>query len=649
MKAGTTKGDAMDADAATGDAVPVEADTADTGTADAGTADTGTADARAVDAAGPGATRTLLEHARPHRKALIAGAALSALGGISGLAQPLVAKSFVEALAVDGSVARQVLLLALLIVGGALTSAFGMYTVERAAESVVLGARRRLISRLPRLRVADLDRRPPGDLISRVTADTTLLREAATNNLVDTLIGSVTLIGMLVLMAWLDVVLFLAVLGVVLAIGGCTALVMPRIARASKEAQEALGELGSGLERLLGAIRTVKASGAEQRESAVLEGSARGAWRAGLRAARWGAVAGTSSGLVVQLAFLTVLGLGGARVANGSMSVASLIGFLLYLFYLVGPVAQLASGISGLQVGTAAVRRIHEVLELAPEEGEPEEGEGEAEVPDARTAREGDTTGGGAGIVFRDVVFRYREDGRPVLDGADFEIRPGGLTAVVGPSGTGKSTLFALLERFYDIDGGSVTVDGRELRDWNPAALRRTIGYVEQDAPVLAGTLRDNLMFAAPDASPDELRHVMEQVRLTALVDALPEGLDTEVGHRGTALSGGQRQRVAIARALLRRPRLLLLDEATSQLDALNESELREVIADIARTTTVLVIAHRLSTVTGARRILVLEDGRVSASGTHAELLREGGLYARLAATQTLGGDDHRAAHPTAG
>lgn len=593
------------------------------------------------------ATRSLLGHARPHRKALIAGAALSALGGVAGLAQPLVAKSFVEALAVDEPVSRQVLLLALLIVGGALTSAFGMYAVERAAESVVLGARRRLISRLPRLRVADLDRRPPGDLISRVTADTTLLREAATNNLVDTLIGSVTLLGMLVLMAWLDVVLFLAVLGVVLAIGLCTALVMPRIARASKEAQEALGELGSGLERLLGAIRTVKASGAEERESAALEGSARGAWQAGLRAARWGAVAGTSSGLVVQLAFLTVLGLGGARVANGSMSVASLIGFLLYLFYLVGPVAQLASGISGLQVGTAAVRRIHEVLELAPEEGEEPAGSGDTAggraapaAPAATAATAAPAVGagdGGAEIVFRDVVFRYREDGRPVLDGAGFEISPGGLTAVVGPSGTGKSTLFALLERFYDIDGGSITVDGRDLRDWNPAELRRTIGYVEQDAPVLAGTLRDNLMLAAPGAGPDELHRVLEQVRLTALVDSLPQGLDTEVGHRGTALSGGQRQRIAIARALLRRPRLLLLDEATSQLDALNESELREVIAEIARTTTVLVIAHRLSTVTGARRILVLEDGRVRAAGTHAELLREGGLYARLAATQTLG------------
>ncbi|WP_284575095.1 ABC transporter ATP-binding protein [Streptomyces sp. 2P-4] len=581
------------------------------------------------------AFRALLGHARPHRTALVAGAALSTLGGVAGLAQPLVAKSFVEALAVDEPVFRQVLLLGLLIVGGALAAAFGGYTVERAAESVVLGARRRLVARLPRLRVADLDRRPPGDLISRVTADTTLLREAATNNLVDTLVGAVTLVGMLVLMAWLDVVLFLAVLGVVAAIGLCTALVMPRIARAGKEAQEALGALGAGLERLLGAIRTVKASNAEQRETAGLESAAHGAWRAGIRAAGWGAVAGTSSGLVVQLAFLTVLGLGGARVANGSMSVASLIGFLLYLFYLVGPVAQLASGISGLQVGVVAVRRIHEVLELEPEAdaaavASPREG-AEHLVPAARQA--GDR---GAAIAFRDVVFRYREDGPAVLDGASFDAGPGGLTAVVGPSGSGKSTLFALLERFYDIGGGSARIDGRDLRDWEPAALRRAIGYVEQDAPVLAGTLRANLTFAVPDAAPADIDRVLAQVRLTGLVDSLPHGLDTEVGHRGTALSGGQRQRVAIARALLRQPRVLLLDEATSQLDALTESELRDVIAEVAETTTVLVVAHRLSTVTDARRILVLEDGRVRAAGTHAELLRDDDLYRRLAATQML-------------
>ncbi|MEU2395995.1 ABC transporter ATP-binding protein [Streptomyces sp. NPDC007369] len=567
------------------------------------------------------AFRSLLGHARPHRLPLAVGAGLSALGGAAGLAQPLVAKAFVEALGAGQPVFRLVALLGVLIVGGTVAAAFGMYTVERAAEGVVLGARRRLVARLPRLRVADLDRRAPGDLISRVTADTTLLREAATNNLVDTLVGSVTLLGMLALMAWLDAVLFLAVLGVVAVIGGCTAVVVPRIGRAAKEAQEALGELGSGLERLLGAIRTVKASGAEQRESDALEAAASGAWGAGVRAARWGAVAGTASGLVVQLGFLMVLGLGGARVAAGEMSVASLIGFLLYLFYLVGPVGQLVSGIGGLQVGTAAVRRIHEVLELDPEPTAPQD----AVLPEPA---------GAASVSFRDVVFRYREDGPAVLDGATFEVPAGGLTAVVGPSGAGKSTLFALLERFHDIDGGSARIDGRELGDLDPAALRRTIGYVEQDAPVLAGTLRDNLTFAVPEATPADLDRVLEQVRLTALVESLPQGLDTEVGHRGTALSGGQRQRIAIARALLRRPRLLLLDEATSQLDAVTEGELREVMAEVARSTTVLVVAHRLSTVTGARRILVLEGGRVRAAGTHEELLEGDALYGRLATTR---------------
>ncbi|MFJ2823909.1 ATP-binding cassette domain-containing protein [Streptomyces toxytricini] len=308
------------------------------------------------------------------------------------------------------------------------------------------------------------------------------------------------------------------------------------------------------------------------------------------------------------------------------MGVASLIGFLLYLLHLVGAVAQLASGISGLRVGVVAVRRIHEVLEL-----EPEAESGKPLVPAARQAGEH-----GAATAFRDAGFRYREDAPAALDGAPFDADPGGLTAVVGPSGSGKSTLFALPERFYAIDGGTARIDGRDLRDREPAALRRSIGYVEQDAPVLAGTLRADLTFAVPHAAPAGIERVLAPVRLTGLVDSLPQGLDTEVGHRGTALSGGRRQRVAIARALLRRPRVLLLDEATSQLDALTESELRDVMAEVAETTTVLVVAHRLSTATRARGILVPEDGRVRADGVHAALLRDDDLCLRLATARML-------------
>jgi ATP-binding cassette subfamily B protein len=206
----------------------------------------------------------------------------------------------------------------------------------------------------------------------------------------------------------------------------------------------------------------------------------------------------------------------------------------------------------------------------------------------------------------------------------------------VGPSGSGKSTIFALLERYYEPESGSIALDGRDIRRWPLPGLRAAIGYVEQDAPILAGTLRDNLRLASSDATDDDFRAALTLTRLQDLLDRLPRGLDTPIGHRGTTLSGGERQRIAIARAVLRRPRVLLLDEATSQLDAVNELAIRALIEAVAPTTTVVVIAHRLSTVTSADRILVMEAGRVRAIGSHAELAGTDDLYRRLATSQLL-------------
>jgi ATP-binding cassette subfamily C protein len=239
-------------------------------------------------------------------------------------------------------------------------------------------------------------------------------------------------------------------------------------------------------------------------------------------------------------------------------------------------------------------------------------------------------------VEFDDVRFRYGPTLDLVHGGVTFAVPAGGMTAFVGPSGAGKTTVFSLIERFYEPESGRVLVDGRDVTNWPIGELRAAIGYVEQDAPVLSGTLRENLLFGAPEATEDELWHAVRTARLEAMVTRLPDGLVTTVGHRGMKLSGGERQRVAIARALLRRPRLLLLDEATSQLDAVNEAALRDTIADAATTTTVLVVAHRLSTVTMADRIIVMDAGQVLAVGSHADLIAGSALYAELAATQFL-------------
>lgn len=337
-----------------------------------------------------------------------------------------------------------------------------------------------------------------------------------------------------------------------------------------------------------------------------------------------GAIAG-----LLQVSFLVVLGVGGAFVAAGSLPVSTLVAFLLALFYLTAPIASLTGGATQLQQGLGAVVRLREVTGLEVED-DIDAGSSPASPPTVRGAPRAPQ------IRIDGVSFAY-PDREPALHHLSLTIPPNRVTALVGPSGAGKSTLFALLLRFHEPSTGTIYLDDRDIAEMSRAELRSRLAWVDQDSSALSGTLAENLRFGAPQATDDELRAALSEVRLEGLIEQLPEGWHSEVGGRGAAISGGERQRLAIVRALLRRPAVLLLDEASSQLDTVNELALRETIVRLARRATVVIIAHRMATVTAADHIAVLEAGALTASGIHDELVETSVLYRNLAATQLSG------------
>ncbi|MFF0745199.1 ABC transporter ATP-binding protein [Streptomyces sp. NPDC004111] len=578
-----------------------------------------TSDAEQPPAERP-ALRALLSYARPHRGILSVVLLLTLLGSAAGLAQPLVIQSVLTKLMTDSSLAEEIALLV-----GLLLLSIGLmwgqsWLSERTAERVVLHVRKGLIARLIRLRTAELDRTEPGGLTTRVTSDSTLVQHAATGGLIQLVDGSIHLLATIVLMGVVSLPLLGITSAVLVVVGVAMGVIMPRIRRVTTKAQESVGDIGASLDRSLGAARTVKANGGEAKETGRATAAAERAYRTGLLGARYQAMIAVLSGLIVQASFLAVIGFGGALVATGALDLAALIGFLLYLFNLGGPVLSLVSGTTALQQGLGALARIEEVRHMEIED-------------DVDTVPAALPAGPPPRITVRDVEFAYQ--GRtPTLNGASFTAEAGKITAIVGSSGAGKTTVFSLLQRFYEPDGGSIHLDSTDISTLTRADLRRRIAYVEQDSPMLAGTLRENLLYSAPGATDAEIADVLRRTLLDDFVAGLADGLDTEVGSRGLALSGGERQRLAIARALLRKPQVLLLDEVTAHLDGISEVALRRTVEQAAKDCTVLLIAHRLSTVAGADRLILFADGQVRDHGRHQELLERNDRYRELAETQ---------------
>jgi ATP-binding cassette subfamily B protein len=558
--------------------------------------------------------------------------ALSVVGAATSLAQPLVVADLVRR--VQAALPLGVLLwllVGLLVLNGTI-SGVQHYLLQRAGTSVVLTARERLVRHVLKLPISEYDRRRTGDLVSRIGTDTTLLYAVLTQGLIDAVGGAVTLVGALIGMLVIDPVLLgLTVLVLVLAMG-VVGVLTRGIRAATRRQQDAVGALTADVERSIGAVRTIRASGAVERETAGILALAAKAWRAGVDVARASAPVVPTATVALNLAFLMVVGVGGYRVASGALSVGGLTAFLLFLFLLAVPIGNAFGAVTSVSSALGALGRITEVLDLPLETIRDDS--------DATLDGRLNTTGAPdrPAIEFDSVSFAYetRDDPVQVLTHVSFAVPRGTRTALVGPSGAGKSTVLGLLERFYDIDAGAIRVGGVDIQRLPREVLRAQYGYVEQDAPALAGSIRDNLVLASPLSTDDDCWRVLESVNLAEVVRRTARGLDAPVGEDGVLLSGGERQRLAIARALLTDAPVLLLDESTSNLDGRNEQLLRDALAAAAEGRTTVVIAHRLATVADADQIVVLEAGRVVATGTHAALIETSPLYRELAASQLL-------------
>jgi len=559
----------------------------------------------------------LVQQTKPSK--LMIGIALALSLGTTGVALlvPLFTKNLINDFSVSSLNAERITLLVLAIIVQALASGFSIYLLNRIGQSVVAGIRDQLWKKLLVLPVSYFDDHPSGETVSRMTNDTTVVKGLISEHLSNFVTGIISIVGSMIVLFILDWKMTLLMFT---AIPLSVLILMPlgkKMHKISKGMQDETASFTAVLQQVLTEIRLVKASNAEALEYQNGQKGIQKLFQFGLKEAKIQALIAPLMSFVMMALLVLILGYGGMRVSSGALTAGALVAFIMYLFQIIMPMAQLASFFTQFQKATGATERIISILDSVEEE--------DAKQPVQNMSQS---------ISVDHLNYSYN-NGEQVLKDISFTVEAGKVTAIVGPSGSGKTTLFSLFERFYKPQEGSISIGGKSINDFTLLSWRSQIGYVSQESPIVSGTIRDNICYGIDrDITDEELNQVAKMAYADQFISELPNGYDTEVGERGMKLSGGQRQRIAIARAFLRNPKILMLDEATSSLDSKSEKVVQQALNHLMKGRTTIVIAHRLSTVIGSDQIIFLEKGKITGSGTHKELYNTHSLYREFAEQQ---------------
>ena len=559
----------------------------------------------------------LLGFLRPYRRAVIVSFVLAAAAMVAGVLIP-----FLVGETVDDIRRGETDLLPLagaIVAAGLLRLAFSVarrLVAGRVSLGVEYDLRNRVYSHLQSLEVAFFDEQQTGQLMSRSTVDLQAVRFFLGYGLIFIAQSAITILVAAAVMLAINPGLALVALAPAPFVFIAAYRYGARNRPASQEVQQRIAELTAEAEETISGIRLVKAFAREERQVARFTAATRRVFEQSMVSTRLRAFYNPFIGFLPQLGLAAVLLVGGHQAIDGRITVGEFVAFYGYVLLLIGPVRMLGIALGMAQRAVASGARVFELLDREPRMTSP---------PDALPLPPGD-----GHVELRGVSFSY-ETGPPVLRDVTLDVPAGRTVAIVGPTGSGKTTLVALLPRLYDPESGSVTVDGVDLREVELESLRSEVGLVSDDPFLFSATLRENIAYARPDASDAEVEEAAQRAGIHDFVAGLPDGYDTRVGERGLTLSGGQRQRVAIARAIIKDPRILILDDATSSVDATTEAEIKRALRELMRDRTTFVIAHRLSTIALADEVVVLEDGAIAARGTHEELIESSPLYREIA------------------